>query len=247
MNATPTKIITLIGDSLIGFTNAKDNEIILSQISEKGYSSSKMEQLLGINTLADEKFHEFEVKDGERIQAILDFEAKYTEEMNYYTSDRKLAFQIFGGEADRAIRNQLGIDMLLKKNLNGFIEQAQQFYGTNLKKKEILSRLDEFAMTEEKIKERLNGLAALRVLDDIVETKKGQAAVALKERTESYDKLRVAWHKFKTVCLIKFEKNQEHLKFLNIKPPAVRTTKKTTSKNSNTTTTVKVEMPADME
>ena len=64
MNATPTKIITLIGDSLIGFTNAKDNEIILSQISEKGYSSSKMEQLLGLNTLADEKFHEFEVKDG---------------------------------------------------------------------------------------------------------------------------------------------------------------------------------------
>jgi hypothetical protein len=245
MNATPTKIITLIGDSLIGFTNAKDNEIILSQISEKGYSSSKMEQLLGLNTLADEKFHEFEVKDGERIQAILDFEAKYTEEMNYYTSDRKLAFQIFGSEADRAIRNQLGIDMLLKKNLNGFIEQAQQFYGTNLKKKEILSRLDEFAMTEEKIKERLNGLSALRVLDDIVETKKGFAAIALRERTESYDELRIAWYKFKTVCLIVFKKNQEHLKMLNIRPPAART--KTEKPGNGSTTTVKVEMPADME
>ncbi|MDQ1273827.1 MAG: hypothetical protein QG591_2457 [Planctomycetota bacterium] len=246
MNVNPKTIITLIGESSVGFTNAKDNEIILNQIIEKGYNSAKMDVLLALNAKADEKYHNFEVKHGERIQATLDLEAKLTEEMNYYANDRKLAFQVFGGEQDIAIRNQLGIDMPLKKSLYGFIEQAQQFYETIFKKKEILSRLDEFAMTAEKIQLRLNGLSALRVLDDIQENKKGLAAIARRERTESYDELRIAWGKFKTVCLIVFKKNQEHLKMLNIKPPAVRTTKGTASKNSNTTT-VKVEMPADME
>jgi len=248
MNAYPKKIIPLIGDSSIGFTNAKDNEIILNRIVDKGYNSAKMDELLEINTQADQKFHNFEVKHGERIQAALDLEAKRTEEMNYYTNDRKLAFHIFGGEQDIAVRSQLGIDLPLKEGLNGFIEQAQQFYETILKKKEILSRLDEFAMTAEKVQERLNGLTALRVLCDILEIKKGLAAIALKERTESYNILRVAWHKFKTVCHIVFAKNQEHLKLLNINPPAVRvrTTKGTSSKKSKTAE-VKVEMPDDIE
>ncbi|MCX6584938.1 MAG: hypothetical protein NT166_32600 [Candidatus Aminicenantes bacterium] len=225
MYVSPKRIITLIGDSSVGFTNAKDNEIILNQIIEKGYNSTKMDDLLGLNTLADQKFHAFEVKHGERIQATLDLEAKLTEEMNNYANDRKLAFHIFGSEQDIAIRNQLGIDMPLKQNFNGFLEQSQQFYDTILKKKEILARLDEFAMTAEKIQERLNGLSALRILNDIQETKKGFAAIALTERAESYDQLRIAWGKFKTVCLITFEKSQEHLKMLNIRPPAVRTKK----------------------
>jgi hypothetical protein len=247
MSTYPKRIVTLIADSLVGFTNAKDNEIIISQISEKSYNIAKMEELLGINTKADQKFHEYEVKNGERIQAILDLEAKFAEEMNYYANDRKLTFHIFGSEQDRGIRNQLGIDMRLKRSLDGFLEQAQQFYETLLNKKEILARLDEFSMTAEKAQERINGLKALRVLEDLLETKKGLAAIALKERNESYKELRTAWQKFKTVCLIVFENNQEHLKMLNVKPPAARTTKKAEGENSNTTTTVKVEMPAEME
>jgi len=127
MSDYPRRIITLIGDSVVGFTNAKDNEIILSQISEKGYNTLKMEELLGIHSRADQKFHEFEVKIGERIQAMLDLDAKFAEEMNYYANDRKLTFHIFGSEQDRGIRSQLGIDMRLKRSLHGFLEQAQQF------------------------------------------------------------------------------------------------------------------------
>ncbi len=33
MTAYPKKIVTLIGDSSVGFTNAKDNDIIQSQIA----------------------------------------------------------------------------------------------------------------------------------------------------------------------------------------------------------------------
>jgi len=245
MYVTPKRIITLIGDSFVGFNNAKDNEFILSQISEKGYNSDKMDALLATNTNADQKFHNFEVKIGERIQATLDLEAKLTEEMNYYANDRKLAFKTFGGEEDLAIRNQLGIDVPLKKSFNGFIEQSQQFYDTILKKKEILERVAEFLMTAAKIQERLNGLHAFRVLNDLQEQSKGDAAIAKKERNETYRALRIVWGKFKTVCLIVFENNQEHLKKLNIRPPAVRTKTGTTSNGS--TTTVKVEMPADME
>jgi len=225
MSDYPRRIITLIGDSVVGFTNAKDNEIILSQISEKGYNISKMEELLGIHSRADQKFHEFEVKNGERIQAMLDLEAKFAEEMNYYANDRKLTFHIFGSEQDRGIRSQLGIDMRLKRSLHGFLEQSQQFYKTILEKKEISDRVKEFLITTDKVQERLNGLKALRILEDLLENKKGLAAIALKERNESYKELRTAWQKFKTVCLIVFENNLEHLKMLNIRPPAVRTKK----------------------
>ncbi|MCX6584353.1 MAG: hypothetical protein NT166_29615 [Candidatus Aminicenantes bacterium] len=225
MSDYPRRIITLIGESVVGFTNAKDNEIILSQISEKGYNTLKMEELLGIHAKADQKFHEFEVKIGERIQAMLDLDAKFAEEMNYYANDRKLTFHIFGSEQDRGIRSQLGIDMLLKRSLHGFLEQAQQFYETILAKKEISDRVKEFLITTDKVQERLNGLKALRILEDLSENKKGLAAIALKERNESYKELRTAWQKFKTVCLIVFENNLEHLKMLNIRPPAVRTKK----------------------
>ena len=92
-------------------------------------------------------------------------EEKLYEEIGFYSTYRKLSFQVFPGEENKGIRSQLGIDQDIKRTFDGFVEQSKQLYDTTIKKSEIMAGFAEFAVTTETFQERLNGLEQLRDLN----------------------------------------------------------------------------------
>jgi hypothetical protein len=219
MTPYPKIIIRLVGISGVGFNNAKNHAEIKAQIAGIGYDEPKLDLLLALNSRTDVKYHEYEVKHGEQLHATKEMEAVFDEEMSFYSDYRRIAFQVFPGEEHKGIRSQLGIDVEIKRTFDGFIEQSKQLYDTTKKKNEILLPLGEFAVTTEKMQARLDRLETLRRLNEVQERKKGEAALALKERNDSFEELKTEWLKFGTACNIAFKDNPEYLKILNVDQP----------------------------
>lgn len=219
MTVYPKLIIRLVGISGVGFNNAKNHAEIKAQIAGLGYDEVKLDALLALNSRTDVKYHEYEIKHGEQLHATKELEAAFDEEMSFYSDYRRIAFQVFPGEEYNGIRSQLGIDDEIKRTFDGFIEQSKQYYDTTNKKSEILLPLGEFGVTAEKMQARLDGLERLRRLNEVQERKKGEAALALKERNDSFEELKTEWLKFGTACHIAFKDNPEYLKILNVDQP----------------------------
>lgn len=221
MSNYPKLMEKLIGESAVGFNNAKNHGEIKEKVVSFGYDEPKLDELMELNARASEKYHEYERLHGEQLAATNRLEVKFKEELNLYSSLRKLAFRLFPGENNKGIRSQLGIDGKLKDSLDGFTAQAVQFYDTILKKEEIGNAFAEFQLDAEKLQEILKGPAELRRLNEEQEKAKGSAQLARKERDDLCQELKVAWAKFKTVCHYLFkETTPQYLKMLNISVPS---------------------------
>ncbi|NIM13731.1 MAG: hypothetical protein GTO45_16780 [Candidatus Aminicenantes bacterium] len=192
MSAYPKVIERLIGVSDVGFNNAKSHSEIKEKIISFGYDDVRLDELLDLNARTDGKYHDYERLYGEQLQATRRLEEKLYEEMGFYSTYRRLAFQVFPGEENKGIRSQLGIDIRLKDSFDGVVEQIKQLYDTTIKKSEIMAGFAEFAVTTETFQERLNGLEQLRDLNEEQEKAKGAAMVARKLRDDLYHELRTA-------------------------------------------------------
>jgi hypothetical protein len=222
----PKLILKLVEESGVGFSNAKTNEEIKIKISQYGYDDARLDELLALNAGTVEKLQAFESLSGQQLDATNKLDEKYQSEYNQYSVFRQIANKIFIGEEYKGLRSQLGIDVDIKTNFEGVIEQAKQFYEAAMKNQDRLEGILKISLTSEKIQERLNAFSVLKNLNDAQESAKGKAKAARKERDESYLELRKAWENFKIVCRHLFKDNDEYLKILNIKPKKKKTIKK---------------------
>jgi hypothetical protein len=222
----PKLILKVVEESGVGFSNAKTNEEIKGKISQYGYDDSKLDELLALNGLTVDRLQAFESLSGQQLDATNKLKEKYESEYNQYSVFRQIAHKIFVEEEFKGLRSQLGIDMDIKTNFEGVIEQAKQFYEASMKNQDRLQGILKITLTTEKIQERLNALSEIKRLNDEQESAKGKAKAARKERDESYIELRKAWENFKIVCRHIFKDNDAYLKILNIKPKKKRTGKK---------------------
>jgi hypothetical protein len=222
----PKLILKLVEESGVGFSNAKTNEEIKGKISQYGYDDARLDELLALNARTVEKLQAFESLSGEQLDATRKLNELYESEYNQYSVFRQIANKLFVGEEYKGLRSQLGIDVDIKTNFEGVIEQAKQFYEGAMKNQDRLQGVLKISLTNERIQERLNAFSILKNLNDAQESAKGKAKAARKDRDESYLELRTAWENFKIVCRHLFKDNDEHLKILNIKPKKKKTGKK---------------------
>jgi hypothetical protein len=233
MKVSQKLILKTIEESGVGFSNAKTHDEIKEKINTYGYGDEKLDEMLVLNSRMVETYQEYERLHGIQLESTTKLKEKFKSEMSHYTVYRKIAHRIFLEEDQNGIRSQLGLDLNIKRNFEGFLEQATQFYDASLKNQSILEGLLEIALTTEKIEARMNELSALRRLNEEQESAKGKALAARKERDASYKSLKSAWEKFKILCRFVFDSSHEYLKILNIKPYKSRVKKKVTAEDQN--------------
>ena len=229
MSISKKKIIALLEESQVGFSTAKSEEAIKTKVSEEGYDEARLDELLELNKRLSQKLQDFENRSAEQLKATDKLKGAFKKEMREYSTSRKIARKTFTGENFRGLRSELGIDQKIKTDIEGFIEQATQFYNASGKsqesfklKKTLTSRL-----SNNKIAERITALETLKVLNQDQENAKGKANVSREERDAAYMDLRMDWENFKITCRNIFSDNQEYLKILKIKPIKERAAKKT--------------------
>jgi hypothetical protein len=228
MKSNPKQIEELLSESDVGLKNAKTHEEIKKEISAHGYSEAKIDEILTIHDSLSAKYQEFEKLSGQQLSFTLEKDKLYHEEQDHYSFYRQMIAKAFDSDEYKGLRSQLGIDRRIKKSLEGFIEQARQFYEGALNNQGVLEEknLSTVQLTAEVIQERLNALGDLRIKDEEQESIKGKARVARNERDVLYRNLRVAWESFKISCRKLFKEKEEYLTILNIKPRKKRKVEK---------------------
>jgi len=222
----PKLILKLVEESGVGFSNAKTNEEIKGKISQYGYDDARLDELLALNASTVEKLQVFESLSGQQLDATNKLNEKYESEYSQYSVFRQIANKVFVGEEYKGLRSQLGIDVDIKTNFEGVIEQAKQFYDAAMKNQDRLQGVLKITLTNEKIQERLTEFSEIKRLNDSQESAKGKSKAARKDRDSSYIELRKAWENFKIVCRHLFKDNDAYLKILNIKPKKKKPGKK---------------------
>ncbi len=228
MRTSPKLILRLIEGSGIGFNNAKNKPEIKEKISQY-YNEALLDELINLNQGAVKQFLEYERLYGEQLEASVNLKKSYEKEKHHYWVFRGGAKRKYSGEEFKGLRSRLGIDVPVRKTLEGFIEQAVQFYECSstidLKEMDRLTPFIGYTLTSEKATERLKEIALLKVLNEVQEKAIGDARVGRNARDEICDKLRKAWQNFKDYCRNEFRDNEEYLKILNIKPLKKRVVK----------------------
>jgi hypothetical protein len=174
----PKLILKLVEESGVGFSNAKTNEEIKGKISQYGYDDARLDELLALNARTVEKLQAFESLSGEQLDATRKLNELYESEYNQYSVFRQIANKLFVGEEYKGLRSQLGIDVDIKTNFEGVIEQAKQFYEGAMKNQDRLQGVLKISLTNERIQERLNAFSVLKNFNDAQESAKGKAKAA---------------------------------------------------------------------
>ncbi len=236
MEDQETSLEILIDDTRIMIQNSLNRPEIKNVIVEVGYHETALRQAESLNARADAKYLEYRHKIGEQIEATRKFQEKFKEEMDFFLGIRKLARRALRGKKYEGLREKLGVDNQPRRTISGFTEDALRFYQGAIKSTTAMEMLGTFSITAEKVQARLEGIAAMKVLDEEQEAIIGMVQVIREERDKVCNELAIWKSDFKTAARIAFKDTPEYLEILRIKPISPRTVKKTVPPATDGTT-----------
>jgi hypothetical protein len=224
MPISKKKILTLLEDTQVGFSNAKTEEAIKEKLIPEGYDDARLDELLAINTLLRTRYQAYEHLSAQQLKATDKLMEAFQKELQEYSTSRQISRKTFSDDMYRGLRSEFGLDQRIRTDYEGFIEQATQYYEASLKNQEAFQekRTLTARLSSETIMSKLADLEALKQLNTAQENAKGKANVAREERDSSYFELRMYWENFKISCRNIFREHKEYLKILKIKPKKKR-------------------------
>ena len=98
----PKLIEKLIGETNVGFNNAKTNTEIKERILKYGCDDQKLDELLKLIPITQDSYREYERLSGEQQKATKNMEALLKSEKSHYSLARKIALRVFNNEYLRA-------------------------------------------------------------------------------------------------------------------------------------------------
>ncbi|NIM12752.1 MAG: hypothetical protein GTO45_11660 [Candidatus Aminicenantes bacterium] len=220
MSISVKSIEKLLGETRVGFLNAKGDEEIKGFIGGYGYDDVQLDADIDLRTRLDDKYQEQQRLQDEQIIATRNFDEKYNEEWELLVEFRQLARVALRDSKYVGFRLMLGIIGKLRRNLEGFLKDGRQFYENAIKNETIMGLISKHGITVEKCQARLTGLDELKQLDQDQESKKGASQNATKERDSLYRELRISWGNFKQVCRIALKPKRQLLEKLGIVAPS---------------------------
>ena len=207
-------IDTLLSQAQLAIDNALTTPDILTALSDYGYTRTRIEQgKKHYNQAAAAQLAQTTAA-GEQISATATVNAAWETAKKSYIRFVKVARIAF--KRNPGIITQLALSGERKRTLSGWSAQATQFYNNALSNKEILSGLQEFGITEKKIKAGLADLKAIEAANLIQEKEKGEAQAATQKRDAALDELQDWMSDFRAIAKIALEDDPQRLESLGI-------------------------------
>ncbi|MDQ1350811.1 MAG: hypothetical protein QG657_1113 [Acidobacteriota bacterium] len=213
---TITHLVTL---SRWSYENARDRQEIQDKIKNHGYDVLRMDSLIESNTQMDNKYLEQQTVRSQQAIAYKNFASQFTVERKQCKNVRLLVRNVILETEYEKYDKLLGLDEPLKKNYEGFYEQARKLYNHLQDDNVLLTRLFQYNETAETFQERLNALNILNDLHKKYETAKGLTQVATRDRDNLFRKFYKEWSDFKDICKIAYgdDENPEYQELVGIK------------------------------
>ncbi|MEO1620873.1 MAG: hypothetical protein AAFU53_07535 [Cyanobacteria bacterium J06632_3] len=207
-------IDTFLNEAQVAIDNALNNPEILGYLSDFGYTTARMQQGKKLYTLAAAAQLAQTAEAGEQVSATAAVNDAWTMAKKSYIRWVKVSRVALKGDSGAA--TQLDLSGKRKESLSGWLAQAKQFYNNALNDKTILKRLQDFGITEQKLKNGLKEIEAIEAANLVQEKEKGQAQAATQKRDTALDELQDWLSDYLAIAKVALEDNPQLLEGLGV-------------------------------
>jgi hypothetical protein len=210
----PRNIDGLLNSARVAIGNTLSNSKIQDYLTVYGYVPDKIQQGKALYDAALTAQQHQKAEYGEQIGATATLNQAWEVANKSYIKFLKIARIAF--KDDAGIATQLGLNGSRKDSLSGWLAQAQQFYGNLVGNLILVTKLNEYGITIEKLQAGYKDLQALETANLSQTKEKGEAQNATLVRDAAIDALSDWLSDFIAISRIALEEESQLLESLGI-------------------------------
>lgn len=202
----------------VAISNAESDVEVQSYLAEFGYNAERLAEGRALYDRA-QQLHQKQVKEyGDQFAASDALKSAWHEARTQYMRFVKVARVAL--KSERSAYQKLDLTGERKRSLSGWLAQARQFYTNALSSPDILAKLGEFGVTQQKLE------AGKKLVDDTEaanaaqEKEKGEAQQATQERDAGFEDMDDWFSDFLAIARIALEEKPQLLEKLGIVEPS---------------------------
>jgi hypothetical protein len=198
----------------VAIDNALNLPTIQAYLKEYGYTPEKLNQGKSLYQTALDLQQKQRQKYGEQIAATENLNQLWDIAQASYMKYLKIARVAF--KDNPGIATELDLNGTRKRNISGWLLQAQQFHKNALAKRQTMATLAEYGITIEKLQASLAEVEAVSQANLVQDKEKGEAQNATRVRDQAIDKLDKWLSDFVAIARIALESEPQLLESLGI-------------------------------
>ncbi|NIR48544.1 hypothetical protein GWO43_08945 [candidate division KSB1 bacterium] len=214
----PNSIDARLVAAQVAIDNALSNPDVQSYLSVYGYDADKIGAGKALYDNA-QQLHQQQVKEyGDQFAASDALKSTWEQAKAEYMRFVKIARVAL--KSERAAFQKLALNGDRKQSLSGWLSQAKQFYINALADADILTKLGQFGITQEKLQAGTKLVEDTEAANVAQEKEKGEAQQATLERDQALDQLDEWMSDFTAIARIALEEKPQLLENLGIVEPS---------------------------
>lgn len=199
-------------EAIVTIDNALNNPAVLSYLSEYGYTGDRIRAGRALYEAVTAAQLTQQAAQGDQVSATAALNAAWSAAKKSYMPHLKIAriaFKDRGG-----IATELALTGRRKKDLVGWLSQANQFYTNALVNEQILTGLNRYGVTAQKLRISQEKMIVLAAASALQKKRKGEAKSATEKRDSRLAELRGWLSDFRAVAKIAVAESPQQLEFL---------------------------------
>ena len=192
----------------VAISNALADEEIKERLATLGFGEERLKQALELKTLCETLYQSQKTEYAEQYEA--------TEKLQQEWDKNKITFSMYSTLARVLFRNDptkmkiLGLDKAAAYKISDWIMMARQFYINAMAKQEILEKMKEYTVNEERLQQALEDIKQLEQIKVTQEKEKGEAQQSTSERDDAFARLDEFMHGLINISLaVLYDKPQQ--------------------------------------
>ena len=208
------KMESILGNAELAISNALVNEEVKTMLMEYNYNDQRLNEGSTLQKKAKEFYQSYIKEHGQQIESTSQLEKTYEECNPLYVEHITLSRLALRNEP--AKKSKFALDGERKKDLYGWIEQAELFYDNGLADEELSNKLLRYNLTREKLEKGRELVLKVKKANQTQEKEKSEAQESRRQRDATFDVL-IDWiSEFTTVARFACASKPELLEKLGI-------------------------------
>lgn len=214
MILTKRTMENLLGTAEMAINTAVSDDDVKVPLSEYNWNEQRLQEGLQLHQSAKQKYQQQVKERGDQFQAGAAVEDAYEVANPVYIEHLTLTRLALRKQPEK--KDNFALRGRRKKNLFGWIEQAELFYDNVLEDEEVLKQLVRYGLTKEKLEKGRQMVLKVKNANRSQEREKSQSQEATVERNRAFDALSDWLSEFFQVCKFALAANPQVLERIGI-------------------------------
>ena len=203
-----------LGVAEMAITTAMNDEEVKTPLLEYNYDESRLQEGLDLHKIAKQKYQQQVKEKGEKLQARENIEKTYNEANPVYIEHITLTRMAL--KKRPAMKDKFSLRGSRRRDIFGWIEQAELFYKNVLEDEEALNLLSYYDLTKEKLQKGQELVLKVKTAVQTQQKEKSESQDATEKRDQAFNALSDWISDFFQVCKFALNTKPQVLERLGI-------------------------------